>query len=140
MSKRRISTAALAIAFVAFLIHIIVSANSGEPLIWFDLVKAIPMGDKIGHLALFAILTWLLDAGAFRGRRGKLRSICILLSALTASVLATIEEISQIWITNRTFDLGDLSASLIGIALAGLFISRSLNLNLKTPSDVDKGE
>ena len=42
----------------------------------------------------------------------------LVLLLLIVAVVMTIEEISQIWIPSRTFDLGDLAANYVGILLA----------------------
>jgi polysaccharide biosynthesis protein VpsQ len=41
------------------------------------------------------------------------------LGCLIIAVAMTIEEFSQIWIPNRTFDLMDLAANYLGISIAG---------------------
>ena len=45
------------LVFFVFILWIIYLANTGQSSIFFDLVKMLPYGDKVGHLLLFGILT-----------------------------------------------------------------------------------
>jgi polysaccharide biosynthesis protein VpsQ len=82
-------------------------------------VGSVPFGDKIGHLVFIGILTFLLN-DALDGRMVKMGGLKVLLGCSIVAVVMTLEEISQIWIPWRTFDLVDLSANYLGIGLAGL--------------------
>ncbi len=115
--------ASITILFSCFIIWIIYMANAGQNNAIFEIVKATPYGDKIGHLLLFGLLTLVLNFGL------KFR-MCIkgkyLLGTIVVLMFVIVEESSQYWIPTRTFDGIDLIADFIGILLFD-FISRRLN-------------
>lgn len=112
-----------AIAFAAFLGWIIYLANSGQNSLFFQWIAAIPYGDKLGHLVLFATFT-LLATLALGARvvplYGKVK---VYWGALLVCAFALIEEISQAFIATRTFDLVDLGADLLGIIAASIVLA-----------------
>ncbi len=77
-------------------------------------VGSIPFGDKLGHFFLIGTFSFLLNLslGCRKVRR-------VLSGSLIVSVIVTIEEISQIFIRGRSFDLTDLIADFLGILLFG---------------------
>ncbi|WP_041549555.1 VanZ family protein [Chamaesiphon minutus] len=105
--------------FFLFVASIIVGSNVGRLRSITSLVNNLPFGDKCGHLVLIATLTFLLNY-ALNGRKVKIGRLKILLGGTIVAVAMTVEEISQIWMPLRTFDLIDLSANYLGITLAGL--------------------
>jgi polysaccharide biosynthesis protein VpsQ len=82
-------------------------------------INSVPFGDKFGHLFIIGLLAFLLNY-ALAGRMVKIGRLKILLGCTIVAVAITVEECSQIWFPARTFDLIDLSANYLGIALAGL--------------------
>lgn len=54
-------TITLSSCFFLFIIWIIYLANTGQQSIFFDLVRLIPYGDKVGHFGLFGMLTLLAN-------------------------------------------------------------------------------
>ncbi len=107
----------LALAFLLFLLWLMVMADRGQSHLLFDLAHATPHGDKIGHLLLFATLTLLANAALGYRRLWP----GILLGSLLVLLFALGEELSQAWFPNRTLDLLDALADLMGIASANLF-------------------
>lgn len=107
----------IAFAFFIFILWIIYLANTGGDTIFFDLVKATPYGDKVGHVGLFGLLTLITIIGSkFRGfQYGK---ITIYYGVMAVVSFVIIEEISQAFIPSRTFDFIDLAADSIGIICA----------------------
>lgn len=89
-------------------------------------INSIPFGDKCGHLLIIGCLTFLLNY-ALAGRKLNIGRFRVLLGCTIVAVAMTVEECSQIWFPARTFDLIDLSANYLGIALAG-FIHRNGNV------------
>lgn len=81
-------------------------------------ISSVPFGDKWGHLLIIGFLTFLLNY-ALAGRKLKIGRFRVLLGCTIVAVAMTVEECSQIWFPSRTFDLIDLSANYLGIALAG---------------------
>jgi polysaccharide biosynthesis protein VpsQ len=105
--------------FFLFVAGIIVGSNLGLLIGITNWVNDLPFGDKCGHLVLIGILAFLLNH-ALNGRMVKFGRLKILLGGTIVAVAMTVEEISQIWMPLRTFDLIDLSANYLGITLAGL--------------------
>jgi polysaccharide biosynthesis protein VpsQ len=104
--------------FLLFVAGIIIGSDLGRLRSITGWVGSFPFGDKCGHLVLIGTLTFLLNYG-LNGRMLKIGRLNLLLGCAIVAVGITIEEISQIWIPLRTFDLVDLSANYFGIALAG---------------------
>ncbi|WP_105213637.1 VanZ family protein [Pseudoalteromonas sp. T1lg22] len=112
----------LALGFFAFLGWIIYLANTGQPSIFFDLVRALPYGDKLGHFVLFGTATLLLSL-ALKAAYWRLGRVKLYWGALIVFLFALSEEISQAFVASRTFDLVDLTADVFGIAAASYLIS-----------------
>ncbi|SDJ82033.1 hypothetical protein SAMN04488540_1148 [Ferrimonas sediminum] len=104
----------LGIGFFGFILWIIYLANSGGDSVFFDLVRHLPYGDKLGHFCLFGLLTLAANLGT--GLRTVLFGRWYLGTTLV-SLFVLLEELSQILLPRRTFDLADLAADLAGIVL-----------------------
>ena len=98
---------------------IIILANTGNLGI-LAMVYRIPFADKLGHFILYGILVFLVHLTLFRRYPSPSRNWLVLVSGLTLALLIGIEEFSQRNLSNRTFDLMDLSASYLGL----IFFSR----------------
>jgi len=98
--------------FFLLMIGISLVANFGYGSDFFGPMSAIPMGlgDKIGHAALFGTLALLANTAT--------RSRFSLPATTLVALAACLDEISQQFLTHRSYDLLDLAASLIGIAVA----------------------
>jgi hypothetical protein len=112
-----------AILFTLFLVFIIYCANIKADLIFFRLLKYIPFGDKVGHTVLLGTLTFLVN-WAMQARTFIFRKFQILTGSCIVFILITLEEISQNWLDNRTFDLFDLGGNYLGISLGSYAIYR----------------
>lgn len=112
----RLSTI-LFIAFSIFIALVIRAANTGQGGRYWGFLHHIPWGDKLGHFILMGTLCLLLNL-ALRCRTVRLGRLPMQLGTLIISVFVIVEEISQVFLPHRTFDLGDLLADGIGIALA----------------------
>jgi len=106
----------IAICFSVFIGWILYLANSGGNSIFFDLVRATPYGDKVGHLCLFGTLTAIVIL-ASKFRTFSLGRLHIYYGAAVVALFVFGEEISQTFIATRTFDLIDLLLNFVGIAL-----------------------
>lgn len=104
-----------ACVFTCFIGWIILQANQGRNTIFFELVNAIPFGDKLGHFVLFGVLSGLTII-ALKGRCLSVKTIQLPLGAVIVFGLAITEELSQTFFINRTFDLLDVFADILGIA------------------------
>jgi polysaccharide biosynthesis protein VpsQ len=103
-----------AILFALFIILIIVLADLGE-LGFLRLINRIPFGDKIGHFVLYGILTLLIDLALIRSLPHINRRLLVLRVALILALLIGLEEFSQQFFPNRSFDLIDLTFSYLGV-------------------------
>jgi len=102
------------VAFFAFLCWIIYLADAALPSVFFELVSRLPGGDKLGHFGLFGTLAWLLNR-SFGYRTFRVVRLRVPLGAAVVLLFAVLEEISQRWFPNRTFDGFDLVADACGI-------------------------
>ncbi len=109
----------LTLAYAAALVLLIVAADRGALAVsW---LAAVPAGDKICHFLLMGFLSYLTNA-ALGGRRLRWWRLSVLKGSFLVGALVLIEEISQIWITHRAFELADLAADLAGITTSDLLI------------------
>ena len=106
------------VAFVAFLVALVALADSGHGQQLFQLAKKVPAGDKIGHLLLFGTLSFLVNL-VLCAREIRLWRLTILKGSAIVGSIVTVEEFSQLFFRSRSFDLGDLTADLVGIWLGG---------------------
>jgi hypothetical protein len=105
--------------FCVFLGSVVAAADAGlGPRLW-GWVDRVPMGDKLCHGALMFTLCLLanLVLGCRELRPGRR---ALLVATVVVGCLVLAEEISQIWIPGRNFDLLDLSADAIGLLAADL--------------------
>lgn len=108
----------LSILFALFVAAIVVLAdlNAIPPIV--RKVYDFPNGDKLGHLVLFGLLNFFLTS-AFLPRFTLDRKRIALSIGLILALVAAAEEWSQQFFSARTFDLADLMASFIGVAVGG---------------------
>lgn len=106
----------LTVLFAIFLVFVVFAANLGLAGALFGILYSFPNGDKLGHFLLFGLLA-LLAALGFSLSRARLGFWRPLNSALLIALVVTLEELSQIFLANRSFDLIDLLASFAGIFL-----------------------
>ena len=104
----------LTILFALFIILIIILADLGKLSI-LQAVNRIPLGDKAGHFILYGILTLLTNLTLFGSFPSHSRRRVAVISGLTLALLIGLEEFSQRNFSSRTFDLGDLTASYLGV-------------------------
>ncbi len=123
-----------AVSFFSFLLWIIYLANTGRSSVFFDLVKALPYGDKIGHFVLFGTLT-LLASLALKAKHFFIANkVRLYWGAIAVFAFALGEEISQAFVATRTFDLIDLSADVLGICAASWLVSKLVLWHKKSQS------
>ena len=114
---------ALALLYAAVLLAIVALADVGVlgPLV--RGLHAVPLGDKVGHLVLSVGLGYF--AASFP--RAPFVTIArVRISSVTIFVVAVaiLEEISQRFIPGRTYDLRDLAADFVGIAIGTVVATR----------------
>lgn len=106
-----------AICFFAFILWILYLANTGGGSLFFDFIRTIPYGDKLGHMGLFGLLTLAAVVGS-KFRAFQCGGLNVYYGAALVALFTIGEEFSQLFISSRTFDLLDLAANFVGIALA----------------------
>ena len=115
----------LAAFFALFILAIIVLADTGRLPHAVRAVYDFPYGDKVGHFVLYGILTLLLDLTLLRSLPPLGAKRIVVLSGLALALIIGLEEFSQQFFSNRTFDLIDLTASYLGV---GFFSWLSLRM------------
>jgi len=103
----------LTILFALFIILVIVLADMGRLSILGSLTSH--NLDKAGHFILYGIMTLLLDLTFFRSLPHLSRKLILVRVGLIFAVLIGLEEFSQRYFANRTFDLIDLTFSYLGV-------------------------
>jgi VanZ family protein len=111
MKMLRILPALLLFSFIGW---IIVQANNGSSSIFFDLVHLIPYGDKLGHFILYGTLS-LLTVIAFNYKCWLVLNYRLPIGAIIILLIAIMEEVTQLFLSNRAFDMADISADIAGI-------------------------
>ena len=105
--------------FCLMLAAITATANLGYARDFLGALTALPMGigDKLGHAILFGILGLLANLAT--------RHQFSWWITLLVACAATLDEFSQLYLPNRSFDLADLASGLVGIA-AGSAIAAAI--------------
>lgn len=102
--------------FAIFIVWVLYMANTGQNTIFFDLVKAIPYGDKIGHALLFGILTLGINLTT-QCKEVKVFKFRIFFGSLCVFIFTVFEELSQTFFSNRTLDITDFLSNIVGIII-----------------------
>ncbi len=105
----------MAILFTLFILLVIVLADAGLLAQYVGFVYEVPWGDKAGHFILYGILALLLNLSLFRARPDQSPKQLAVKCGLTLALLIGLEEFSQQFFANRTFDLIDLTFSYLGV-------------------------
>jgi len=105
----------IAILFTLFILLIIVMADAGILAHYLGFLYLYPYGDKVGHFTLYGILTFLLDLSLFHSAPAHSWKSLAVKCGLILALLIGIEEFSQQFFSNRTFDLVDLTFSYLGV-------------------------
>lgn len=111
--------------FLLFIFWIIWQADSKGTNYLFRWVDSIPFKDKWGHFSLYGTLALMLDF-ALKSRHWLLFKIRIPTAAILVITFAIVEEITQLWIPSRNFDLIDIMADFAGVFLF-VFCGRKVN-------------
>jgi VanZ family protein len=112
--KLKVFRLAPALLLFAFICWITLQANNGNNNIFFDLVILIPYGDKLGHFMLYGTLS-LLAVIAVTDKYLLVNKFRIPIGAIIVLLIAIAEELTQLFLSQRTFDLLDISANIVGV-------------------------
>ncbi|WP_351078222.1 VanZ family protein [Shewanella sp. CAL98-MNA-CIBAN-0140] len=122
MTHKSFSRLAIIVAggFFSFILWIIYLTNTGGHSVLFDLIKHVPYGDKVGHMLLFGLLTYMANL-ALHSRHFRLGRLPLYYGTVLVSIFVLIDQISQGFIPSRTLDIIDLAADGVGITLFSYF-------------------
>lgn len=123
----------LSILYALFLATLVTLANLGAGPVVFDIVGSVRFGDKISHLILMGVFSYLVNT-ALNGRRTELLGMPCQVGSLIVLVIVTAEELSQGFFPRRTVNAIDLLADLIGIGLFGWLARRNLKRKGRLPN------
>src|SRR5262245_46423283 len=104
----------LTLFFTIFILLIIILADQGNLGI-LKVINRIPWGDKAGHFILYGILTLLLDLTFIRSLPNLSPKMIVVLTGMILVLIIGLEEYSQQFFANRTYDLVDLTFSYLGV-------------------------
>ena len=104
--------------YVSFLGVIIFLASQEQYQPLFRTIKTVPYSDKLGHFLLMGLLAFIVNL-ALSGAVVKVGRFYLLKGSLIVSLVVTLEEISQLFVQHRTFDLLDLAFDFLGIFCLG---------------------
>ena len=112
------NTRSITVLYILLLASIIYLADHHQYYSIFSIIRIIPGGDKCGHFLLMGLFSFLLNASlCCRTVEVFLRRM--LLGSVIVSVVVTLEELSQIFLQYRSFDLVDLLFDYLGIWVFG---------------------
>ncbi len=111
----------LTLAYASALLLLVVAADRGSLVTSY--LAALPAADKIGHFLLMGVLSYLAN-GALGGRRLRWHRLSVLQGSLLVAGFVAVEELSQLWMAHRSFELADLAADAAGIWIFGRLASR----------------
>ena len=115
----RVVSFGLLVGFSMFIVWVVFLANTGGQSIWFQWVAQLPYGDKIGHAGLFGLLALLLN-WVLRFARFSIKGVNFYFASVLVLSVVSLEELSQLFIASRTFDVGDLAADVVGVVIASV--------------------
>src|SRR3954465_4640325 len=93
--------------YVFVLAAIVFMADRKGTRYMLNFVGNIPYGDKLGHFCLMGGFSFLLNM-VLNARNFRLWKFNYLLGSLIVLTVVTLEEISQLYVSGRTFDWDDL--------------------------------
>lgn len=108
----------LLVAYVFILAVIVFLADRKGTRYMLNFVGNIPYGDKLGHFCLMGGFSFLLNL-VLNAKTIRLLKINVLLGSLIVVIVVTIEEISQLFVSGRSFDWSDLVFDYLGIFIFG---------------------
>jgi VanZ family protein len=107
------------VLYVLLILIIIMLANFGMLSPIAHVLHKIPYGDKIMHFLLIGGLAFMVNF-SLKCAMWRIGSWSILKGSVIVAVIITLEEMSQYFLPNRSFDLIDLAANYAGIIIFSL--------------------
>lgn len=111
--------------FSILIVTIVIVANLDRFPSPLEYLYDFPGGDKVGHFALFGLLSFLWNKSALSWFPNRIPSRLILTVSLLLALIIGLEEWSQSLFPARTMSLTDLFASYLGVGLFALLAYRT---------------
>jgi len=127
----RISKYAFLIALAGIII-VIVLKNTGSGQFFFSWMAGIPNHDKIGHFILMGGLSFLAVGTFVPSSKKPLQTTLLIIVLLFVGT--GLEEISQIWVKNRTFSGWDYLCDFAGITCMAIVAHAMIHPRVATSS------
>lgn len=108
----------ITVIYVFIIAGIVVLADVKSTQYLLKFSGGIPYFDKIAHFLLMGGFSFLVNL-LLSARKVSLWKFRYLLGSLIVLAIVTVEECSQLFISGRSFDIGDLIADYLGIILFG---------------------
>ncbi len=108
-----------AVIFTVFIIGVIILADKGALPPSITAKIKFPSGDKLGHFILFGLLNYFVTRAFLSSFPSISRGWVTLSVGLILALLITLEEFSQKFFVERTFEWIDLLASIVGLLVGG---------------------
>jgi len=109
--------------FSAFVVFVVVQADRGQFPSFLSWYRKIPYGDTFGHFFLIGLLAFLINL-SLGNQALRIRGIPFLKGSFVVVIVVVLEELSQIFISSRSFSLSDLGADFVGIYFFGRLVRR----------------
>lgn len=106
----------ITVTYVVLIPLIILNAGLGYANDTFPFVKDVPGRHHTAHIIVYGGLSAIVNMMT-NFRVINVKGINVLLGAVLVFFFVVLEEVSQIWIDTRVFDLWDIVSSLVGIAI-----------------------
>ena len=107
------------LAYLAIATFFSISALVSVRKQWFGFIYGFPGGDKFAHFLGPGLLAFFMVLG-FASRTAHHRPLSPLASMAAAALLVTLDEVIQLAIPVRAFELKDLAWSLTGVLVFGV--------------------
>jgi VanZ family protein len=111
--------------FSLLIVAIVIGADADELPRPIERLIDVPGGDKVGHFALFGILSFLLNKSALNLFPNRMPARLVLTVSLLLAIVIGLEEWSQSLFPARTMSLTDLLASYTGVGMFALLAYRT---------------
>jgi len=108
----------ITVFYFIILVGVVVLADNKGTAHLLRFSGGIPYFDKISHFLLMGGLSFLVNA-ALKAREVSLSKLRYLLGTLLVLLIVSLEEFSQLFVSGRAFDIGDLVADYLGIFIFG---------------------
>jgi VanZ family protein len=109
----------IAALFLAFIIGLVILADTDLLPAYVHAFYDFPNGDKLGHFILFGLLTFFITRAFLSALPARPRGWVTLSVGLTLAFVVALEEFSQKFFVTRTFSYLDLLASFLGLFVGG---------------------